>query len=93
MCGIAGIFLAETQETPSEALLNAMIQTLYHRGPDAQHVVVKPGVGLAHARLSIIDLNASSDQPMQDPETGNILVFNGEIYNYKELKIEVSILG
>ena len=93
MCGIAGIFLAETQETPSEALLNAMIQTLYHRGPDAQHVLAQPGLGLAHARLSIIDPTSSSDQPMHDPETGNILVFNGEIYNYKELKIELSILG
>lgn len=93
MCGIAGIFLVEGQEVPSELLLNTMIQKLYHRGPDAQHVLALPGLGLAHARLSIIDPQPASDQPMIDEETGNILVFNGEIYNYLELKTELSSLG
>ena len=88
MCGIAGIFLSEAQKAPSELMLKTMIQTLHHRGPDAQHVMVRPGLGLAHARLSIIDPRPTSDQPMCDPETGNILVFNGEIYNFKELRSE-----
>ena len=93
MCGIAGIFLSEGQETPSELLLNTMIQKLYHRGPDAQHVLAQQGLGFGHARLSIIDLTPASDQPMVDADTGNILVFNGEIYNYLELKAELASLG
>ena len=88
MCGIAGVFSSVTDEPPSEGLLQDMIQRLYHRGPDAQQVLIQPGLGLAHARLSIIDPSPISDQPMCDPETGNILVFNGEIYNYIELKAE-----
>ncbi len=93
MCGIAGIFLKDAIEAPSEILLSDMIHTIKHRGPDAQKVWTSNGVGLGHARLSIIDLHASSDQPMLDPETGNIIVFNGEIYNYIELRNDLQLLG
>jgi asparagine synthase (glutamine-hydrolysing) len=93
MCGIVGIFLSDTTNVPSESLLSDMIQVIKHRGPDAQKIWAAPGVGFAHARLSIIDLHASADQPMRDPETGNCLIFNGEIYNYIELKQRLVLCG
>lgn len=86
MCGITGILLSDTHRAPSEPLLWEAINHLKHRGPDAQHVFTGPGLGLAHARLSIIDISEKSDQPMIDEETGNVIVFNGEIYNYIELR-------
>lgn len=93
MCGIAGVFSADVQQRPSERLLKDMIQKLKHRGPDAQEVVCLDGVGLAHARLSIIDPTPASNQPMVDEPTGNIIVFNGEIYNYIELRAELKQAG
>lgn len=93
MCGIAGIFYANNQEQASEPLLFDMIMKLIHRGPDAQQVISLPGVGLAHSRLSIIDLKAASNQPMTDEENGNVLVFNGEIYNYIELRQQLISAG
>lgn len=93
MCGIAGVFANDRHHEPSEKLLADMIQSLVHRGPDAQQTWINPGIGLAHARLSIIDLHASANQPMKDGQTGNIIVFNGEIYNYIELKDELLALG
>lgn len=91
MCGIAGIF--SPNNTPREELLSAMLQTLVHRGPDAQKVWINKGIGLAHARLSIIDLDISANQPMQDPDSGNMIIFNGEIYNYIELREALISLG
>lgn len=93
MCGIAGILLSDTQRQPAEAALTSMIYAIKHRGPDAQKIKIKEGLGLAHARLSIIDLNPISDQPMEDSATGNLIVFNGEIYNYIELRKELIQLG
>ncbi len=91
MCAITGIF--SLTHTPFEGLLSAMIQTLAHRGPDAQGIWIGKGVGLAHARLSIIDLDPSSNQPMHDPDSGNTIIFNGEIYNYIELREELISFG
>lgn len=70
-----------------------MIKTIVHRGPDAQAVTIHDGLGLAHARLSIIDPNPISNQPMQDNETGNLIVFNGEIYNYIEVREQLISRG
>ena len=86
MCGIAGIINNERNSSINNSELRAMVETIAHRGPDAQKTWTSEGVGFAHARLSIIDLHASADQPMIDHDTGNTLVFNGEIYNYLELK-------
>jgi asparagine synthase (glutamine-hydrolysing) len=93
MCGIAGMLLQNEAALPDRACLNAMIQMLKHRGPDCQQAWVGTGVGLAHARLSIIDLESRSNQPLEDDETDSILVFNGEIYNYIELRRELQTLG
>lgn len=87
MCGIAGIFNFSMH--PIQRIhhkLNAMNQLLEHRGPDGRGIwsIEEGFVGLAHQRLSIIDLTNAATQPMTG-EDGNTLVFNGEIYNYIEL--------
>ena len=71
-----------------EALLHAMNQTQFHRGPDEGAIHVEPGVGLAHRRLSIIDLS-SGQQPMSSIDGNLCLVYNGEIYNFLQLREEL----
>jgi asparagine synthase (glutamine-hydrolysing) len=82
MCGIAGGTFV------SPGAVEAAIERIGHRGPDARGCWRSPGggAGLGHARLAIIDLDPSANQPMVCPRTGNVLVFNGEIYNYVELR-------
>lgn len=92
MCGIAGIFEFDSGKRPSLAGLQRMAQALTHRGPDEDGFYQSGSVGLAHRRLSIIDL-ASGQQPMQSPDGQVCLVFNGEIYNYPELKLELTQKG
>jgi asparagine synthase (glutamine-hydrolysing) len=93
MCGIAGFI--DFRDSTKEAVLSAMIGTLSHRGPDKQslwmHQNPKATVGLAHSRLSIIDLSDSAFQPMHFEYLS--IVFNGEVYNYKEIRDELSALG
>ncbi len=86
MCGIAGFIGAG-----SEKELVAMAEILKHRGPDAQEVWQDrvAGVGLAHTRLAVIDLSSDARQPMVDVSGRVRIVFNGEIYNYKELRAEL----
>ncbi len=92
MCGIAGVIKADGS-APEEGLLRSMSQSIAHRGPDGSGIWSMPGVGLVHRRLAIIELNDFGHQPMVD-ETGNLaLVFNGEIYNYKQLRDELIALG
>lgn len=93
MCGIAGVFGADFHSQVSDDLLWKMINIIIHRGPDAQQIWKSPGVGLAHARLSIIDLDERANQPMYDFKTKNVIIFNGEIYNYLELKNELKKYG
>jgi asparagine synthase (glutamine-hydrolysing) len=88
MCGINGIFnLNGTIIPDAEQLLQQMNDSIAHRGPDDHGKWVSRGkqVAFGHRRLSIIDLSPSGHQPMVD-ESGNAIVFNGEIYNYKEIK-------
>lgn len=85
MCGITGFFHQKNKELSLD-VLNIMRDTLAHRGPNAKGSLLIQKCGLAHRRLSIIDLSAEANQPMQT-ENGNFtLVFNGEVYNYKEIK-------
>ena len=86
MCGICG-YLGPGNEN----VLQAMSATLAHRGPDDSGIHVGDGFGLAHRRLSIIDL-AGGHQPMISPE-GDVLVFNGEIYNFQEIRGDLEKLG
>lgn len=94
MCGIAGFI--DFSSKSSLDILNKMTNTLIHRGPDNVGVVIANNqyqIGLGHRRLSIIDLSDCGSQPMSD-ETGNYtIVFNGEIYNFKEIKTELQSLG
>ena len=92
MCGIAGIFHLETPKPVDPARVKAMCDAIAHRGPDGQGVWTAPGVGLGHRRLSIIDL-AGSPQPMVSLDGRAVLVFNGEIYNYRELRQELKNAG
>ncbi|HEY6808970.1 MAG TPA: asparagine synthase (glutamine-hydrolyzing) [Gemmatimonadales bacterium] len=85
MCGIAGIAHREGRGDIPEAALTRMCAALHHRGPDEEGRWVGPGVGLAMRRLSIIDL-AGGQQPVRNEDGTKLIVFNGEIYNYRELR-------
>src|SRR5919107_2324555 len=86
MCGIAGIKNFEATAEPE--LLRRMMARIAHRGPDDVGIHVEGGVGLGHRRLSIIDL-AGGHQPMHNEDRSLWITFNGEIYNYLELKHEL----
>jgi len=91
MCGIAGI-LKLGGERVDETLLRSMIATLRHRGPDAQRVHIDNAVGLANARLSIVDI-AGGNQPMSNADRSLWITFNGEIFNHVELREELQKKG
>lgn len=91
MCGIAGV-LTKNGSSPARDLLSRMIAQLHHRGPDAYGVAVDGPAGLAHARLSIIDLEGGV-QPMASPDGRVVLTFNGEIFNYIELREQLARMG
>lgn len=92
MCGIAGIFHTEGLKPVDPARLEPMLAVATHRGPDGQGVWTAPGVGLGHLRLAIIDI-AGSPQPMASADGSAMLVFNGEIYNFRELRAELAAQG
>jgi asparagine synthase (glutamine-hydrolysing) len=92
MCGIAGILKFNANAVVEEARLVGMRDKLVHRGPDGAGVVVRGNVGLAHRRLSIIDL-AGGHQPMAN-EAGDVwLTYNGEVYNFRELRTSLQEQG
>jgi len=91
MCGILG-WIAEGAQSHAERFANAL-DTLVHRGPDDRGVFDGQGVLLGHHRLSIIDLSRGGHQPMRDPASGAVIVFNGEIYNYRELRNQLERHG
>lgn len=93
MCGIVGILNRDPQAPVAEETLWSMLAPVQNRGPDHQAVWTQPGVGLGHVRLSILDLESRSNQPFYDPDTGFTVTYNGEIYNYLELRDELRTLG
>lgn len=92
MCGIAGIFHLSTPKPVDPARVERMCDAIAHRGPDGHGIWTAPGVGLGHRRLSIIDV-AGSPQPMVSADGRAVLVFNGEIYNFRELREELKATG
>jgi asparagine synthase (glutamine-hydrolysing) len=92
MCGIAGIFHCGTIKPVEPSRVERMCDALVHRGPDSAGVWTAPGVGLGFRRLAIIDL-AGSPQPMHSADGRAVLVFNGEIYNFRELRRELQAMG
>lgn len=92
MCGIAGIFHVESSKPVDPERVRRMIDAMPHRGPDGSGVWTAPGIGLGHLRLSIIDLGGGA-QPMFSEDESLVLSFNGEIYNFLELRKELEALG
>jgi asparagine synthase (glutamine-hydrolysing) len=95
MCGISGFLLSRaiTPRSDIESRLWAMIATLRHRGPDDEGVWTDGRAGLAHARLSIIDLSPAGHQPMGSADESVWITFNGEIYNFVEIRRELEAAG
>ncbi len=92
MCGIAGLFHLETPKPVDPARICQMIDAMEHRGPDGSGIWTAPGVGLGHRRLSIIDV-AGSPQPMASADDLLTIIFNGEIYNFQDIRKELQELG
>ncbi|MGH8612355.1 MAG: asparagine synthase (glutamine-hydrolyzing) [Gammaproteobacteria bacterium] len=92
MCGIAGIFHTDGQPVPT-VLLKRMTDALAHRGPDGEGFFNAGFVALGHRRLAIIDLSPGGHQPMSTPDGALTVTYNGEIYNYQELRVELESHG
>lgn len=92
MCGIAGI-LTYGESIPDPDLLHRMANTIAHRGPDAEGIYVGPHIGLAQRRLSIIDLAEAANPPLTNEDGTVRVVFNGEIYNFLDLREELIRAG
>ncbi len=94
MCGIIGLFHHAGDALPlSEAQAEAMLDRLAHRGPDGRGRVIEPGLFLGHVRLAVLDVTEASAQPMASSDGRLLLSFNGEIYNFRELRRELEALG
>lgn len=97
MCGLVGFWRPQGfwNAAAGTAILERMAQTIAHRGPDDQGTwfSVPQGVGLAHRRLSILDLTPGGHQPMASASQRHVIVFNGEIYNHSEIRAELEALG
>ncbi len=92
MCGICGVFFDDPKKKIEESVLVSMRDAMALRGPDDSGLYLKPGIGLGHRRLSIIDL-ADGHQPMTNEDETLWLVYNGEIYNFQELRPALEAKG
>jgi asparagine synthase (glutamine-hydrolysing) len=92
MCGISGIVYTDPRHPVDRALLQRLTTTLSHRGPDADGFLWDEGAALGHRRLSIIDLS-TGDQPIYNEDRTKAVVFNGEIYNFREVRAELAQRG
>lgn len=92
MCGIAGL-VSKTGKPPGEAVLRRMVDGVAHRGPDGEGLFADGPDAFAHRRLSIIDLSDEAAQPMTLAGTRLTITYNGEIYNFRELRAELATLG
>ncbi|MFW6145611.1 MAG: asparagine synthetase B family protein, partial [bacterium] len=92
MCGIAGIFNLKGETVPSD-VLKKMSKAIAPRGPDGEGHFIKKNIGLAHRRLSVIDPSERAAQPMHSRDRNWVVVFNGCIYNYPEIKKELKAKG
>src|SRR5215471_18860722 len=92
MCGVAG-FLNLNCAPASPLILKAMTDAIRHRGPDGEGHFIDGVFGIGHRRLAIIDLSPAAHQPMLTPDGRYILSYNGEVYNFRELRIELEARG
>jgi asparagine synthase (glutamine-hydrolysing) len=92
MCGFVGL-VNQRGETVAPVVLRRMSEKLTHRGPDDDGHYLDGAVGFGHRRLAILDLSPAGQQPMATPNGSHVLVYNGEVYNFAELRIELQALG
>src|SRR5438876_11475627 len=92
MCGITGIFNLDDKPV-SATILKRMTDSIAHRGPDGDGQYVEGAVGLGHRRLAIIDLSEAGHQPMMSACGRYVITYNGEIYNFQELRTELEAKG
>ncbi|WP_338828196.1 asparagine synthase (glutamine-hydrolyzing) [Bradyrhizobium sp. 27S5] len=92
MCGVAGILNLDGRPVSSH-VLRGMTQAIAHRGPDGEGQWIDGSIGLGHRRLAIIDLSPTGAQPMQTADGRFVISYNGEIYNYRELRAELEAQG
>lgn len=92
MCGIAGLIHLDNNPV-SPVILQRMTDAIAHRGPDGEGHWIEGNVGLGHRRLAIIDLSPAGHQPMASISQRYVMVYNGEVYNYRELRTELETLG
>jgi len=92
MCGIAGIINFKGQKVTEQAV-SKMINTIKHRGPDDEGIFIDDAIGLGFVRLSIIDLSPAGHQPKVSSDGEHVIIFNGEIFNYLELRAELEQEG
>lgn len=92
MCGIAGFFALDGRLAQA-AVVQGMTDAVAHRGPDGQDIYLDGSVALGHRRLAIIDLSAAGNQPMVSADGRFVIVYNGELYNFQELRAELETLG
>ncbi len=93
MCGINGIFHFQSQRKVDSKILTKMRDSMEHRGPDDKGLFVKNNIGLGHRRLSILDVSAAGHQPFSSDDERFVMVYNGEIYNFKEFYPELKSNG
>lgn len=93
MCGLFGILQHRGSDHPPRSVLEETARRLHHRGPDASGIWTGPAVGLAHTRLSLVDLDARSHQPFWDPTGRHALIYNGELYDFGVLKRRLGQAG
>ncbi|MBD0333192.1 MAG: asparagine synthetase B, partial [Chitinophagaceae bacterium] len=86
MCGITGIYSFSEKNQQLLSKISAATETLKKRGPDGSGIFSENKVALGHCRLSIIDTSAIANQPMYDDEERHVIIYNGEIFNFRELK-------
>ena len=91
MCGIAGVYNPNKTHSQAKYIMNNMLNSIVNRGPDDFGIWQKDALTLGHRRLSIHDLSATGHQPMHSRDNRFSIVFNGEIYNFEELRAELNI--
>ena len=92
MCGLAGVLQLDGAPV-SHAVLTRMTEAVVHRGPDSEGYYVAGPIGFGHRRLAIQDPTPAGQQPMATPDGRYVLSYNGEVLNYRELRIELETLG
>src|SRR5260370_13411252 len=94
MCGVTGIFHYGEPDRPADrAALVRMTRALRHRGPDGEGFFLDGPVGLGHRRLAIIDLSPAGHQPMATVDGRYVITYNGEVYNFQEVRVHLEPLG